>query len=253
MWNDEKAFGKYVMSCLKAKGMTPVRIESASTISGMPDMFVMGYNNDCFIELKNMKQASILDNKWRIHWRPGQQAWGQQYIASHSAMYNGTCIKKCSWTFVGLGDGILLVRMSRYHEDSIVECRSADVFPMSRQMFSGLDLPMFLMAHSHVVHIRPREDETVREWTVRCMEVCLYDVLGTRYDCFDIPAPDDYIDELDCLTPVMLEEHLTLEFYKDHGSMLERQVMQVALSIYTCHRDNYKLQYIKRHKENVLS
>lgn len=252
MWNDEKTFGKYVMQRLKSKGMTPVRIESASTISGMPDMFVMGYNNDCFIELKNMKQSSVKAGKWKIHWRPGQQAWGQQYIASHSAMYDGICIKKCSWTFVGLSDGMLLVRMSRYHEDSCVDKSSADVFVMDSRQFNRLDIPAFLMAHSHVVSVRPLDNETVREWIVRCMEVCLYDVLGTRHDCFDQPAPDDYIDELQCITPEILDEQFTLQAYKKLGSMLSRQVMSVALSVYTCHRDNYRLCYIKRQVQDVL-
>lgn len=116
MWKTEKEFGQYVMTRLKREGYSCMRIESASTIAGCPDLWVQGRGDDYFVELKNMPGKKVYDftvagRPVTVHWRPGQQSWAQQYIREHSVYADNVVRTKASWTFVGCADGIVCIRM----------------------------------------------------------------------------------------------------------------------------------------------
>jgi len=156
MWRNEKAFVGHVMQKLKGVGFVPQRIESASTVPGFPDMYVLGLclSDGYFIEFKNMKDKSITDTIWRVPWRAGQQAWAQEYRRGHELAVRGDFyMNKYSWTFVGLKDGVLLIRMYKLFKDNVVEHvpDAQDIFIFSDEEFARLNIRHFLMAHSYSV------------------------------------------------------------------------------------------------------
>ena len=212
MWKTEKEFGQYVMAKLSKEGAKCIRIESASTISGMPDMYLMGLADDYFIEFKNMKDKSIKDAYWKIPWRPGQQAWALSYHNHHTKRWTGQCIvTKYSWTFVGLKDGVMLIRMARYWQDNAIGIMDADdYFVFSNKELTEMSLRRFLQMRTYIV--RPVLDHETDTWYallskwVRCICTELY----TRdyYPDVDMPCPEDYIDNLHEIIPALTVESL---------------------------------------------
>ena len=145
MWNKEQDFSRYIIGKLKRAGCNPIRVESGTTGVGFPDLYVMGLG-DYFIELKNVKY-SIDDYKWKIPWRAGQQAWAQTYRQYHTSKSGA----KCTWTFVGMTDGVVFIRMSKFAENNTVYAgNNPDVFRYSFYKLRNLNLGEFLQAHSQV-------------------------------------------------------------------------------------------------------
>ena len=239
MWSTEKIFGKYVMDVMRRNRMTPVRIESASTISGMPDLLVMdNISGDSFVELKNIKGKSVHDGSWKIPWRPGQQAWSQTYKANHYIKRDLWFMSRCSWTFVGLDDGLLMVRMSQYRSDAKVKAGcDGDVIIMTREEFSACDLPLVMKAQSYVLGIMVTPHMTVRDYLVTVMDMYVHDVLGTHYDGVDVPGPEEYVTELggqvtaDMLDRCMSEQHINVR-------LLHAKIADVAVSLYRSYMEN---------------
>ena len=136
MWQTEKEFGQTIMAKLKRLGYSCMRIESASTITGCPDLWVQGNGHDFFIELKNNKNVGLparcdmhCASPLKVPWRQGQQAWATQYAASHTHVVSDSAIfKKYSWTFMGLHDGAVAIRMHHVFENSYVDFDDADMF-----------------------------------------------------------------------------------------------------------------------------
>lgn len=140
MWRSEKDFGKYIMQRLKAKGMTAYRVETGMTTVGMPDLYAMGGGDDYFIEFKNMPKASIAKGKWKIPWREGQQMWAAEYRRTHMT----SARTKCTFTFVGMSDGVLLLRMGSLFEGNYAEEGHPDVWTFALSEFGKLDLYAWL-------------------------------------------------------------------------------------------------------------
>lgn len=151
MWQNEKKFGQYVMNKLKKAGYRTIRIESASTISGMPDLYIDGYGDDYFIELKNNQFMSIYDIMINVKWRPGQQAWGVQYTNNHKNIYDKYVREKHSWTFVGCKDGVLCICMGTYIEDETWNSDIFNVFKFTKEQFQRINLGKFLWLHSYTI------------------------------------------------------------------------------------------------------
>lgn len=242
MWNTEKAFGQYVMQKFKKVGLVPIRIESASTISGMPDIYVMG-RYDYFIELKNMKDKSINSINWKIEWRPGQQAWGQQYAASHSIRVGKEFIRtKYSWTFVGLKDGVLLIRMENYSADAKVYSNSANVFKFTIDKFRELNLFWFLRTHSQVALPILHKNETWGIFLYYAMRYALNNCeLGNHYYDIDFPAPEDFVYELEPYISInKLKQEITSEQWTDNSliSWVLRNIAEQASSVYKSFLEN---------------
>lgn len=244
MWNNEKLFGKYVMMKLKNVGMTPIRIESASTISGMPDIYAMG-RHDYFIELKNMKDKSINSSSWKIEWRPGQQAWAQQYAAAHTVHVGKEFIKtKCSWTFVGLKDGVLLIRMEDYIPDAKVYADNANVFMFTTDEFRILDLFWFLRTHSQVALPILRNNMTWGCFLHNAMQYNLNECeLGNHYYDIDYPAPTDFVHELAPYASIELKQAMTSLELADTNTIrwILRKVCEQASSVYESFIDNERI------------
>lgn len=241
MWSTEKQFGKMIMNKMKQEGLVPIRIETAQTVSGMPDMYVLGHNsNDWFIELKNIK-GKINSKCWKIPWRPGQQAWAQQYATCH---IRGICKEflsvKYSWTFVGLDDGVLLIRMSCYRNDAKVLADDYSVFKFSLSEFKKLSLQWFLRTHSQVITPILHKDMTWGQLVYRQLKFDIEEVLGHRYLDVDIPAPEDVIDEVAPELKDKLKSVISPLERLDSTAMgwLQRNIAEQACSIYRSYITN---------------
>lgn len=125
---NEKTFGKHILNRLKAAGFDTMRIETASTISGCPDVWTQGAHDDFWIELKSMPTASVHSKTITVPWRPGQQGWAARYRINHSRVVNDVISIKCSWTFVGVKDGFIAIRMLKAFENNLVPLDDEDVF-----------------------------------------------------------------------------------------------------------------------------
>ena len=146
MWESEQKFSHYLIQRLKGEGFICNRIETHGTLNGMPDMFVQGNGMDTFIELKNMKKASVNDERLKVQWRPGQVAWATVYRNNHNYNVNGFDITRCSWTFIGCSDGIIALPM--LSNFMLNEVNASDIkYIIDRQT----KIKDILMAHSQLV------------------------------------------------------------------------------------------------------
>jgi hypothetical protein len=113
MYSSEAAFSRALLSALKvkAKRLLIQRIESGETARGIPDLYIRNKNREYWIELKNCKRYSVNNERWQVSWRPGQKAWASTYHR-----YSGVC----SFTFVALKDGYIIIPMLSNFKDNIV-------------------------------------------------------------------------------------------------------------------------------------
>ena len=125
-YKSEAAFSKTLITKLNKAGFDVTRIESHSTVRGIPDMFIQGYGMDAWLELKN----SYSD------WRPGQLQWHYTYFLKHDK-------KKCVLTLRSVDAGIIFYAMTSVTAelDSIL-IKDKDLSPMV--------LGMIIRAMSHV-------------------------------------------------------------------------------------------------------
>lgn len=82
------------------------RIESHATGNGIPDTFYQGLGIDFWVEFKSNTKVSILNNRWKIDWRPGQCAWAWNYLISHRRI-------KCTLTILRCFDGFVIIPMCK--------------------------------------------------------------------------------------------------------------------------------------------
>ena len=195
MFNTEKEFGQMIMNKLKRQGYSCMRIESASTITGCPDLWTQGNGHDFFIELKNIKYVDTparcdrsCGSPLRVPWRQGQQAWALQYATDHVNRISDTlAFKKYSWTFVGLHDDAVAIRMTHVHTDNYVSFDDVDMYYLS----DVNSLHDMLLAHSYdaVTKLYDTREETYYEYAKAIAMIHRPD------DWFevDIPAGSDMI------------------------------------------------------------
>lgn len=147
MYNTEKEFSKALMHKLKSEGYHCSRIETATTITGIPDLFIMGNGDDFFIELKNNKQVTLNKGIYKVPWRAGQQAWALQYQLAHKT----GCITKHTWTIMSVKDGIIFIRMDKYREDNIANLADDSVFIFTDKEFREMCLMHFLTSNTYII------------------------------------------------------------------------------------------------------
>lgn len=146
MWESEQKFSRALIKRLKNEGFICNRLETHGTLNGMPDMFVQGNGMDTFIELKNMKNVYVNDERLKVSWRPGQVAWATVYRNTHMHSANGFDITKCSWTFIGCSDGVIALPM--WSNFMLNEVNASDIkYIIDRQT----KIKDILMAHSQLV------------------------------------------------------------------------------------------------------
>ena len=241
MWDSERKFGEYIMSKLGRKGITPIRIESGpTTISRIPDLYVFGHNNDWFIELKNTWGKSIKDTHWSIPWRQGQRGWARQYSVNHTQLVPDRFVStKYSWTFVGLDDGVLLIRMSNFESNKVFD-DNYSVFKFTLDEFKKCDLHWFLRTHSQVVTPNLQEGMTWGNYIYLQMKLDIEEVIGNHYHNVNIPEPADIVDEI----APELADKLTTEIspydWCDSKFMgwIQRKIAEKACLIYRHYLDN---------------
>lgn len=200
MWATEKDFGKFMMNKLKKDGLVPIRIESASTISGMPDLYVEGAGDDYFIEFKNCRQADVTSDYWKIPWRPGQQGWAQKYNINHTRnIHNVYTRRKYTWTFVGLSNGVLLIRMCDYNENNRIYCEDANVFKFTNEQFKTVNIRLFLKMYTYTIVPYLYDNETWFSYITRMMRYYIEELFGSQFYDVDQPCVEDIIDDIPLL------------------------------------------------------
>lgn len=182
----EYDFGRSFAFRLKKEGFDVVRIESHTT-NGIPDMFVQGYGTDYWIELKSMK-GSIKDHRWKIAWRPGQQAWARTYNRKHDT-------DKFTCTIVKLDDGYLVIPMDYYYEYNEVDDR--DVYKLK--------------------HLRCMK---------RVLRAVCERWYGLQYDCDLLHNAYAWLDWLD--VPLWSEFKIDVKEYISDSSLLEKSTSYEA-------------------------
>ena len=249
MWATEKQFGNYIMRKLDYVGFQSIRVESASTISGMPDLYVLGCGDDYFIELKNMKDKSINDGKWKIQWRPGQQAWAQQYNLHMNCTCTGYVKCKSPWTFVGLKDGVLLINMKYYYRNSTARSDNHFVYVFDKDEFSKLNLSYFLRTHTYTITPIPHDDDTWYSYINRCMVTMLDCLFHVSEDKIDYPTPDVYCGDIkipensEYIETVKMPSDKRGDFIiTDFNSILDDKLDKVRL--FTNHTHGWLMRYI---------
>lgn len=196
-WNIEKDFGKFVIDKLNKEGMHVMRIESASTITGCPDMYVHGAGDDYFIELKNVKQN--INDSVKVPWRPGQQAWAVQYALSHtSSMDRYTYKVKHSWTFLATSNKVLLIRMDAYISSSIIYTAMTNVYEYNIDEFKCMSIKTFLQMYTYTVQVnmkkylarRPSGTVPYIELVAHYLDKYLQIHMGYEYEPIDVFMPE---------------------------------------------------------------
>lgn len=229
MWNDEKSFYRYLKGRMDRAGLAAVRIETHGTVSGMPDLYVMGKGVDAFVELKNMKDVSVNSNRIKVPWRPGQQSWAARYREHHHANCSRYIYEKYSWTLAGCKDGVLAVRMREpYEGNTITSLNESDVFRFNFIEAEQLDLRRLLLGHSQVYMPKVRKDTTWREFLQDCVELIYTHVLEPYMTCAgwaDVPYVDDLLYELD-MGFGMLESFL-LHDSMERARLWQRQLVDL--------------------------
>lgn len=147
MWQTEKEFGKYLMGKLKKEGCDCMRVETASTIVGCPDLWVQFYGDDCFIELKNIHHDLPANSDLHIAtenipWRPGQQAWAARYKMYH--------LNKYSWTFVGMNDGMLAIKMEHIFSYNTIEYADPCIHIFNKRDLRDLVISRLLRNNTYI-------------------------------------------------------------------------------------------------------
>lgn len=158
MYESEKSFAVALMNKCRKRGFDVMRVESASTISGCPDVWLQYSGDDWWLELKN-SDAALHGQMLRVDWRPGQIGWAMRYKNNHQyfARYNGVhfLVTKCSWTVVAARDAYVFYRMRDVPDEGRpkrhVDVGSPDAFVMSKREYSALDVYALLSQHSYVV------------------------------------------------------------------------------------------------------
>ena len=230
MWDSEQKFSHYLTDRLKKEGFVCNRIETHGTLNGMPDLFVQGNGMDTFIELKNMKKASVNDKQWKVPWRPGQVAWATVYRNTHWHSNKDYDIIKCPWTFIGCKDGIIALPMCSNFTCS--EVNALDIKYIIKKDDSIKDI---LMAHSQLVipYTCPGE------WS---MHDFIYGI-ARNYQYMFAGTAESYIDWPDTEIIAQSIDMCTKEFSgRAPAGFQECKVLsaKIASVIYSCY-DNYLL------------
>ena len=135
MFKNEAEFSKWVVDKFKKCQFDATRIESHGTCNGIPDMYIQGFKQDWFIELKCDKKASILNDSIIVKWRPGQQAWARRYFLNHC--------HKAELTMVACEDGIIFVPMHNWYGEKKVDkvqgvpYKAVDMFTLPRLVYAA--------------------------------------------------------------------------------------------------------------------
>ena len=80
----ESKFAASLVRMFNSNGCNATRIESHGTGNGIPDMYVLGFGTDFWLELKHDPKLGQNARTIKVDWRPGQQGWMYIYCLQHS-------------------------------------------------------------------------------------------------------------------------------------------------------------------------
>lgn len=112
MYRTEADFSRALKAKLVKAGYEVSRVESHGTSVGFPDMYVQGFGDDFWLELKNDSKLTGTKSI-TVKWRPGQQAWHNTYYHRHYG-------HKQVVTLISGAEGVYVVRMCKIYKDNKV-------------------------------------------------------------------------------------------------------------------------------------
>ena len=181
MYDSEKTFGVALMNKCRKQGFDVMRVESASTISGCPDVWLQYAGDDWWLELKNVLH-DVKKDRLKVKWRPGQVGWSVRYKNNHQYWkdYNGIpfLISKCSWTVIALKSIYVFYRMRLVEDDNMIDLNGPDAFVFDLRGYSALSMRALLSQHSYVVTPAfPEAEKTswsmlLDAWKYAWLDVC---------------------------------------------------------------------------------
>lgn len=229
MFANEKVFGVALMKKCKAKGLDTMRIESASTISGCPDLWVQGKGDDWFIELKNDQTLDIDKiSQVRVRWRPGQQAWAARYSLSHTRPVEKSIQHKYSWTALGAKNGVIFIRMQQVFYKDTVSMQHPAVYIFTDKEFRQMDIAEFLKYNSYMLEINKQYD-TWQDLILYHFKEYIDIYCPGIYDTMDIPATSDIYGLLEI--PWAIDDIPNKKIYDIVKSRFERNLSELSASI----------------------
>lgn len=109
----ESKFSAALVRMFNSSGCSATRIESHGTGNGIPDMYVLGFGSDFWLELKHDPMLRQNMEHIKVDWRPGQQAWMYTYYLQHNK-------KRLCLTIIKAGKGYYIIPMfTVYREDKV--------------------------------------------------------------------------------------------------------------------------------------
>lgn len=97
----ESKFAATLVRMFNSSGCNATRIESHGTGNGIPDMYVLGFGTDFWLELKHQPMLRSHKEHIKVEWRPGQQGWMYTYHLQHRRKrFCLTVIKACTGYYI---------------------------------------------------------------------------------------------------------------------------------------------------------
>ena len=81
---NEHHFSRGLCARLENNGVFVTKVETGSTLQGVPDLFIQAKGGDLWIELKIMHKGYRPGECLEFPWRAGQQAWHMEYYRRHN-------------------------------------------------------------------------------------------------------------------------------------------------------------------------
>ena len=109
----ESKFAASLVRMFNSNGCNATRIESHGTGNGIPDMYVLGFGTDFWLELKHDPKLGQNARTIKVDWRPGQQGWMYIYCLQHRQ-------KRLCLTVIKASKGYYIVPMFQVFENDRV-------------------------------------------------------------------------------------------------------------------------------------
>lgn len=160
MVKSEQEFSNRLMVMFKRNNFVTKRIETASTVTGFPDMYIIGYGDDYFLELKHDARFGTRKNEVeKVAWRPGQVGFAMEYYLQHVKRINEMFyMSKRMWTLVSSKSGVYMIPMDRVFKDNEVNKSNTTIIKVNNLK----DIIRMLLVHTY--ELIPKGDYTKTTW-----------------------------------------------------------------------------------------
>lgn len=183
-----------------------VRIETGTTALGVPDMYVMvpalrynkwtkhTFNQVLWIETKKVNRSYNGNRELTVKWSAPQQRFATAYRMARTRRVRGATVVRCTWTFVLLDTGVLLVPMYKYWPDNKVDILDPAVIYITSKEWSemsGEDLAKTLYENNVLIYPTLYDKDTLGDVAWRIAKAYCYELYDKHASAW--PGFDSYI------------------------------------------------------------